>query len=103
MKQFKQLFMAALVTITFVANAQENNSLDAKNSILDKLKGDKAEIDKKIAATEAEITAMKPVKKFSPSTLITTLFPVFITLLSSGMFRVKEKGFNKPSISLENS
>jgi len=56
--------MAALVTITFVANAQENNSLDAKNSILDKLKGDKAEIDKKIAATEAEITAMKPVKKW---------------------------------------
>lgn len=44
--------------------AQQNNSLDAKNAILSKLKGEKSDLDKKIAATEAEINAMMPVKKW---------------------------------------
>jgi hypothetical protein len=64
MKQFRPL-LKVLVLLTFLvpftAHAQDN-SLDTKQKALDKLKSDKSDIDKKISAMEAEITAMKPAR-----------------------------------------
>lgn len=64
MKKIQYTLAMILMLFSLSAIAQDNNSLDAKKAILDKLKGDKGEIDKKIAATEAEIAAMTPVKKW---------------------------------------
>jgi hypothetical protein len=64
MKKLQHVFTLLLFVTSISLYAQDNNSLDAKSAILDKLKGEKGEIDKKIAATEAEIAAMKPVIKW---------------------------------------
>ncbi len=64
MKKIKLVCTLFLFITSVGTYAQNNNTIEAKTVILDKLKGEKSEIEKRIAATEAEITALKPVKKW---------------------------------------
>lgn len=58
------LLVLLLFSAPQLMRAQDNNSLETKEKILDKLKTDKGDLEKKIAAVEADIAAMKPVKNW---------------------------------------
>jgi hypothetical protein len=60
---FLSFFIISLVEINPL-KAQDTSAILNKTKILETLKSDKAETEKKIAAVEAEIEALKPIKKW---------------------------------------
>ncbi len=63
--QKKGIFLIVLmIAFSFVTIAQDTTSINNKTKILESLKADKAETEKKILSIQEEIDALKPIKKW---------------------------------------